>query len=352
MKSRPFFLKRPNLDNARAKLKERSDDWKSAYPITILGPVVVPWGWLLPRWMFPPATKRSKRRGWERARSIIREPPTPPKTPEARLPRLNLSSLTIDESRNENCMLLRKLPLELRLEIFSHVLGNDAFRLISIPWRVIAVADLEGNVSMAEKYDHFRDYGMPLLGPDMQLDNAPDSFILSSGTAILRTCRQIYAEAIDLLYTTNTFILHDFHTLVTFAKSVPPQRLNAIRNLKVHYSPTTSIPYPHERGPQYDVPFNLDWFWKIITGMQNLRSLSVYLEAYDLTRLTQQAHEVDELSRLGPLNRLRGLSKFRLQIGYIQLDSSIRYEPYAPAFREELVELVRLPRVSGLRVPV
>ena len=248
---------------------------------------------------------------------------------------------------------MRKLPLELRLEIFSHVLGKDAFRLISIPWGVIAVPDLEGNVSMAEKYDHIHHYyNLPRLGPYMQFDNAPEAFIRSSGAAILRTCRQIYTEAVDLLYTTNTFILHDFHTLVTFAKVIPPQRLNAIRNLKVHYSPTTSIPYPHERTKQYDLPFNLDWFWEIVTGMQNLRNLDVYMEAYDLTRLTQQAHEVDELSRLGPLNRLRGLSKFRLQMGYIQLDSSIRFEPYAPAFREELVELVRLPRVRGLRVPV
>lgn len=346
MKSRPFLLKQPNFDNARAKLKEKSDDWKTAYPITILGAVVVPWGWMLPRWMLPFASKRSKGSGRELARSTTGESPTPPKAPPAKLARSNLSILTINESRNENCMLLRKLPLELRLEIFSHVLGNDAFRLISIPWRVVAVPDLEGNVSMAEKYDHFHNYNMPLLGPYMQLDNAPELFIRSSGTAILRTCRQIYLEAVDLLYTSNTFILHDFHTLVTFAKSVPPQRLNTIRKLKVHYSPSTSIPYPHERTPQYDLPVNLDWFWEIVIGMQNLQNLDVYLEAYELIRLTQQGHEVEELLRFEPLKKLRGLSRFRLQIGYIQLDSSISFAPHAPTFREELMDVVRRPRGS------
>ena len=47
-------------------------------------------------------------------------------------------------------MLLQKLPLELRQAIFAHVLGNDTFRLISVPWKVIAVPDVEGNVSMTQ----------------------------------------------------------------------------------------------------------------------------------------------------------------------------------------------------------
>ena len=348
MKSRPFLLKHPNLDNARAKLKAKSDDWKTAYPITILGPVVVPWGWMLPRWMLPSASKGSRESGKELARSTMGEPPTPPKAPQAKLARSNLSSLTINESRNDKCMLLRKLPLELRLEVFSHVLGKDAFRIISVPWRVIAVPDVEGNISMAAKYDFINDYDMTQLGSYMQADstvNAPEAFIRSSGTAILRTCRQIYAEAVDLLYTTNTFILYDFHTLTTFAKSIPPQRLNAIRSLRVHYSPTTSIPYPHERTPQYDLPLNLDWFWEIVIGMQSLRDLDVYMEAYDFSRSPWEI-QVIELSRLGPMEGIRGLSKFQLQLGYIQQDSSIRFKPYAPAFRGELMEIVRRPRGS------
>ena len=189
---------------------------------------------------------------------------------------------------------------------------------------------------------------MTQLGSCMQVDstvNAPEAFIRSSGTAILRTCRQIYAEAVDLLYTTNTFILYDFHTLTTFAKSIPPQRLNAIRSLRVHYSPTTSIPYSHERTQQYNLPLKLDWFWETVIGMQSLRDLDIYMEAYDLVRRTQEGQEY-ELSRLGPMKRIRGLSKFQLQLGYIQQDSSMRFEPYAPAFREELMEIVRRPRGS------
>ena len=394
MKSRPFLLKRPNLDKARAKLKEKSGDWKTT------------WGWILPKRMLPSASKRSRETSGKSECSPMWDHPTPPKSPppelarsnlsswtisgprneycvlprlmlpfgskrrngirlelpyspnwdrpkppkflKAKLARSNLSNLSIDGSRNEKCMLLRKLPLELRLAIFSHVLGNDAFRLVTIPWRVIAVPDIEGNLSMTGKYfDANKAWG------DTELDsnnNAPEVFIRSSRTAILTTCRQIYPEAVDLLYTTNTFILHDFSTLATFAKSIPPQRLNAIRSLTVHYSPNTSIPYEHAHTSDYDLPFNLDWFWEIIVGMQNLRNLDVYMEAYAMTRLTKEGHVEGELTRLRPLKRLRGLSNFRLQIGYLQLDESIDFESPIPAFREELMEVVKRPRGSQLQL--
>ena len=261
-------------------------------------------------------------------------------------------------------MLLRKLPLELRLEIFSHVLGNDKFRLITVPWKVIAVPDVDGNVSMSHEYFEARSLHCANLNPGPTSDdyftkprNMPN--IPGHGIALLQTCSQIYQEAVELLFSTNTFAIHDFHTLENFAKSVPPQRLNAIRSLKVHWSPLTSIPYRHDRTPPYDLPLCLDWFWQLIVNMKSLRNLDVYLETYCESALKNVYLETycesaqkdvyvyaSEVRRLGMLKQLRGLSNFRLEIGYIGPDSGISYESYAPAFREELMEVVRRPRAS------
>lgn len=219
------------------------------------------------------------------------------------------------------------LPLELRLEIWACVLGRDIFRLVTVPWKVTTAPDTDGNVSMTQ--EHFK------VGPGP----VKPSF----GISLLMTCRQIYQEAIDLLYSTNTFVLYDFSTMYTFSRMVRRQKLEKIRYLKIHYGPNTSIPYPHARSEQYDLPPNLDYVWDIVTAMKGLRRLDIYLEAYDKSRSDgdgyHDARQASyEIQRLGPLLGLRGLSTFRLQLGYIgSEDAVVRYEPYAPAFREMLM---------------
>ena len=348
MKSRPFLVKQPVLDNARVKLQTKSDKWESAYPIGIFGPVVVPWGWLLPHWMLP-STKPKQ------------EPIHPPTDTGSRDKRLaQLSSLpTSNNAEPQNCFLLSKLPLELRQAIYTLVIGNDTFRLISVPWKVIAVPDIDGNVSMTQAHfsannlsplnfiavpNEHEQQSQTLTRRTEPLQAAPP--LHGRGNALLLTCRHIFNEAIELLYSTNTFIIHDFHTFQTFARSVPAGNLNAIRSFKVHWSPETSIPYKHERTPQYDLPIQLDWFWEIVIGMKGIRHLDVYLEAYFEIWQKNVDYEASEKRRLEPLLTLRGLLSFNLEIGYIAADGSKSFEPRALAFREELIAVVKQPKVG------
>ncbi len=167
---------------------------------------------------------------------------------------------------------------------------------------------------------------------------------LPYGISLLMTCHQIYQEAVGHLYSTNTFALYDFSTMYTFSKMVSRQRMDAIRYLEIHYGPNTSIPYPHARTEQYNLPYNSDYVWEIVIVMKSLRSSYVYLEAYDghwqHGSWPSDARQASyEIQRLGPLLGLRGLSTFRLQSGYTGFqDAVLRYESYAPAFREMLTE--------------
>ena len=250
-------------------------------------------------------------------------------------PRRQISSLTMDRLLNKGCMFLQQLPLELRLIIYSYVIGNDKIRLITVPWKVVAAPDIEGNVSMT--HEHITAFH----------SRRPDKRPRFYGNALLQTCRQIYQEAVDVLYSTNTFILLDFPTFDTFAKSILPQRLNAIRSLQIRYSPTKSISYQHECTGHYDLPNDLDSVWETILRMKNLQNLELDFEAYSRVWKDDHERENSEIHRLSPLLSLRGLSSFQLELIYLNDGDhgNPRAEPYAPALRQAIFEGVRRPRI-------
>ena len=347
MKGKPFLVKEPHNRNARNELKRRSPgkDYKTAYPIAVLGPLIIPWGWLFPRWMLP-SDERCKR--WNTPK--VKDSPLlgPDKVGgatcnvyqytidenrmrEPKALRKNLSSYCLDVSSNCDCNFLTMLPPELRLKIYGYVLGQDRFRLVTVPWQVIAVPDEEGNVSMSQD----------LMNPinKNKIKNSP-----ANGISLLMTCPQIYREAVDILYSTNTFIFYDFSTLSSFAKSIPPQRLDAIRCMEIYFSPNWSIGYSHPREHRYDLPSQLNGYWDIVVGMKGLRHLKINLEAYQTIWPGDEELAAYERGRLEPLLKLRGLETFDLKIGYIGLDSVVTCEPHDPELMAELKEVVRRPR--------
>lgn len=284
------------------------------------------WSSLLPRRMRPSPKAKE--------RSI-----SPPIQLDAETPRIidNFSILTVNAFTNESCMLLQRLPLEVRLTIYSHVIGNDRFRIITVPWKVVAVPDTADNVSMAQRY----------FQPPVFHTAVPNKTSPIHGIGLLISCRQIYQEAINLMYSTNTFIFLDFQSLETFVRSIPPTRLNTIRHLEIRYSPESSIAYQHPRTSHYDLPICLNQYWGLVANMQSLRSLFIRLEAYSQSQPWQQFDEFDlcenETKRLEGLLRVRGLSTFQLEMAYLQGDST-RTEPYVPALRKAIMESVTKPR--------
>ena len=240
-----------------------------------------------------------------------------------------------DKNVGQVCLLFEMLPLEIRQEIYAYVLGRDMFRLISVPWKVTTAADIFGNVSMTQA--HFDPEGKEKKPP--------------RGIALLQTCRKIYHESINLLYSTNTFVVHDFATMTTFAKSIPARHLNLIRSLRICYSPTTSISYKHRRTKQYDLPTGEGWeeFWEMIASMEGLKILDVQLERYfEFLPEDEEGKKLVEYTTLKPLQRVRGLTHFQLMVAYLHKNPYYQDEAvYAPEYRRQLYALVRRPRVQG-----
>lgn len=129
--------------------------------------------------------------------------------------------------------------------------------------------------------------------------------------SLLKTCRQIYIEAVPVLYSTWKFYLRDMDTLIHLSETLLPQRLATIRTLHI----TVPVCFNHE-------PYGtLESGWKIIaTKMTGLRDFGVTwlyyvcdnhpsdLSGWDISR---------ERKYLEPLLEIRGLDIFYLE-----------YDPY------------------------
>ena len=80
--------------------------------------------------------------------------------------------------------------------------------------------------------------------------------------ALLQTCRQTHAEAIPILYGTNTFAVRNLWELIVFSRAILPDRLAMVRSLDVkwlYYNlplvPLRSTSFwdmPERKWPPYD----------------------------------------------------------------------------------------------------
>ncbi|ROW06633.1 hypothetical protein VPNG_06704 [Cytospora leucostoma] len=102
--------------------------------------------------------------------------------------------------------------------------------------------------------------------------------------AWLLTCRQAYADAIDILYSTNEFHLSDAKLIRNLPRLILPQRLASIRALELVWLPHTEI-LTHAPGPPgpYDTEEARRWLCNTIPIMfPRLEKLHLSL-SYDIS---------------------------------------------------------------------
>ncbi|KAL1849289.1 hypothetical protein Plec18170_007581 [Paecilomyces lecythidis] len=125
--------------------------------------------------------------------------------------------------------------------------------------------------------------------------------------ALPMTCRRIYSETIDLLYSHNTLFFNDFDTILWFVSTILPQRLAAIRTLHVEWD---CVCFWHARmrpPPPYDRD---TWMrvWDTIPAMTGLRELMVRI--WNGPRMDA----ITERDVFKPLRAMTGLERFELEL--------------------------------------
>ena len=174
-------------------------------------------------------------------------------------------------SRSPSCLFLERLPLELRLQIYKYALGSDTIHLV----------DMRGDGS--EHHESSKPVSTSMIGANWD-PLKPDPWEAPNlNPGLLRTCRQIYSEAADILYSSNTFIVDNIRAFIYFAeKCLSPRRLLVIKHLQVSITWRFSLllaTYAGQRGNPADYYSSATWrrFWKLVANNMRLTSLSIEL---------------------------------------------------------------------------
>lgn len=248
-----------------------------------------------------------------------RQPPSLPSGQQTKYPETRMSPCSLRPRRDEDNIsnheldprmgledsILHRLPLEIRQVIYSYVLGRQDNFLIMVPFKLRAL--LDSCTWDSQHRDHpQRCYPLDVKANGRWITDQRRRF-WPQRTALLRICRQVYVEAIGLLYTQNTFVITHPQILFRFAKSIPIQRFNSVRNLRISFSPRNCgvlsyWAFNYWRRAEWDM------FWKLVASMEGLRTLKV--DILDGTADNLSPHN----SLLGDIMHIRGLQMFLLNI--------------------------------------
>ena len=184
------------------------------------------------------------------------------------------------------------LPLEVRLEIYRHLLGHHIFHLIRLHpdtrRRLIAVS----NSSQYRIDDSALSLARDLIG------------VQEKRLQPLLTCRQVYHEAIDILYQDNIFDIHDLQSLFDLHTTVPRKKFASIRILRVSWS-------LDELGPE-SCSHWIDFCSLVASEMQGLQELH-----FDLLRgflHSRRASMGLDSAWVAAIMRIRQVRRVRLRI--------------------------------------
>ncbi|MCJ1366430.1 hypothetical protein MMC16_005559 [Acarospora aff. strigata] len=249
-----------------------------------------------------PSARARIRREKEQPTPLLQPPRWYQRRPWSR-PHLRAVPLSFDPARNTQSPLLT-LPAELRTHIFRAVLGELIIHLDSTPlgeerreplvgqkiiprkcvthmrcsrvdgqycrcfgWHTVHRADSSGDEDQVWGYDRRR---------------ARTERI---GLALLLTCRQTHAEAIPILYGTNSFAVHNLWDLIDFSRAILPDQLAMVTSLDVKWlyydfpfvplDNTSFWALPEQKRPPYDDGTWVE-FWELVAtempGLQKLRA--------------------------------------------------------------------------------
>jgi hypothetical protein len=154
---------------------------------------------------------------------------------------------------SQTCSLLAKLPLVIRLQIYTCVLGGSTLHIIELKQRLAHINCPHYGVLDVERvcFPHGNQRAThPIWSDDQWEADWQYDGLFCRRLALLQTCRQVYIEAIDILYTTNTFDFSTAESFNFFARSILSKRLATTRSLSVGLFMTDDVPQFTQVTPQ------------------------------------------------------------------------------------------------------
>lgn len=148
--------------------------------------------------------------------------------------RLQALSMTEPDQSNylqpQSCF-VSKLPLDIRLIIYELVLGGMTLHMTTNESKSRVLCHVCKRPEHIGDEDHYACFARA----DRRPSSAPrEDYLQASGfLPLLLTCRRVYSEAVETLYSANTFEFWENRVAFRFLKQmIPPQRLRCIRRFR------------------------------------------------------------------------------------------------------------------------
>ncbi|KAI9717122.1 MAG: hypothetical protein M1812_004870 [Candelaria pacifica] len=130
-----------------------------------------------------------------------------------------------------------------------------------------------------------------------------------------------YSEAINILYSQNTFIFRDLDTVINFPKTVLPQRWHSIRFLRLEWTfrypfePLYTKPSPTNNNRPQDDQAKWERACDVISSMDGLQNVILDLNASFRSR-TQHPDVIPVVTLLRPLSDIKVNGSFIVRVPF------------------------------------
>ncbi|KAH6677744.1 hypothetical protein B0J14DRAFT_585058 [Halenospora varia] len=257
-----------------------------------------------------------------------------------------------------------RLPFDVREKIYKEVLGNGLLHLTQLPKRLghFRCKHEGSNARQGEQRSRFHDHLRECMDlvhiPSYPHWNSTETVVRryfglepldiwgeSDGCiTLLQVCRQIYREAIFILYTTNTFEVNHAQTLIFLARTIPLQRLEIIQSLQItwHMAPRESrceLQYPDDAK-------TWEAMWDIVgTKMKALQRVKLTMllpdnMRWDLAGRDYPVREFIVWKLLEPRRKVRGLVEFQLDVeNWMTLNGEFEIESLREMMRDTTLDV-------------
>ena len=257
--------------------------------------------------------RKDLRHAEEQARVLAQRPPPLPTA------RHNISQTSLSTHPQPSSPLFAKLPLEVRERIYEFVLGGDNIHLVDVSQRIAHYRyahdeDTEtpnpptGTLALQ---DPLGSRAPPTVAWLDERNRLPRPAQFSSGSLSLPlTCHAVYAEALPILYRSNTFSMASPLVLIYLKDYVlRPWHFAEIRHLRLN--PWVRFDNPAHFGGRVPPAHDAEtWarFWGIVASME-LRTLGVWIEFWGL-----EENRSLEAGWVRPMLEVKGVERVGLSL--------------------------------------
>lgn len=193
---------------------------------------------------------------------------------------------------------LFRLPLKIRQEIYRQVLGNSNIHIVTIRGgrqlrhMRCKCATCPGFASYIERGKWRSEWTCDGAKYSIDTNRVP--------AQLLRTCRDVYSEAIELLYSSNVFSFKDPRVLQDFIASTLPQRCASITtiHLDLQFVEPPSISVDSEKDITKFKKSSEICAWDALASLLSLRNIQIRIHPAGF-------HHPDHYKALANLRQLR-----------------------------------------------